>query len=105
MNKDEKYVFQSGLLYHLSVMNFNKGWRQQFHIGALRNANSKAFVELGPDAGFDSIGSGQDAQQIARFFSELASVDKLAPSIIYNNNPADNYMFAAMIGNYQDESR
>ncbi|MDR8394608.1 glucuronate isomerase [Aliifodinibius sp. S!AR15-10] len=81
-----------------------KGWVQQFHLGALRNANSRMMEELGPDTGFDSIGDYQQADAMAKFFDELDSTDQLSKTVIYNLNPSDNAIFATMIGNFNDGS-
>lgn len=99
---EQVLTFQSGMIYFLAIMNHEKNWTQQFHVGALRNTNTRLERKLGPNTGFDSIGSSQKAEQISRFFSRLDDKNQLASTIIYNNNPADNYLFAAMTGNFQD---
>ncbi len=83
-------------------MNHAKGWVQQFHFGALRNVNSRMFRALGPDTGFDTIGDWRSAEALAGFLNELDVEDRLAKTILYNLNPADNTMIAAMIANFQD---
>ena len=61
-------------------------------------------AQLGPDTGFDSIGDFPQASALGRL-SQSARSRKLAPkTILYNNNPIDNYVFATMIGNFQDGS-
>ena len=57
--------------------------------------------QLGPDTGFDSIGDFPQAQTLAAYLNRLDS-KSLPKTIIYNLNPADNYAFATMIGNFQD---
>ena len=96
--------FKSALLVFLGELNWEKGWTQQFHVGALRNNNARALRQLGPDTGWDSIGDFGQAQALARFLDRLDSQDKLTKTILYNLNPADNDVFAAMIGNFQDGS-
>jgi glucuronate isomerase len=92
------------MLFELAVMDAEKGWVQQFHLGALRNNNARMLRTLGPDTGFDSIGDKLQAAELARFLDKLDSQNKLAKTILYNVNPADNEVFATMIGNYQDGS-
>ncbi len=94
--------FRSAVLLELSKLNHKKGWTQQFHIGALRNTNKRMMLSLGPDTGFDSIGDENQAVTMARFFDTLDASNQLAKTIIYNLNPADNAVFASMIGNYND---
>jgi glucuronate isomerase len=90
------------MLYELAVMDWEKGWVQQFHIGALRNTNTRMKRTLGPDSGFDSIGDFEVARPLARFLDRLDAEDKLARTILYNLNPRDNEVLASMIGNFQD---
>jgi glucuronate isomerase len=100
----EAEEFMSALLYHLGVMYHAKGWTQQFHLGALRNNNSRMMRTLGPDTGFDSIGDWSQAAALARFMDRLDNEDKLTKTIVYNLNPRDNELMATMIGNFNDGS-
>jgi glucuronate isomerase len=92
------------ILLHVCRHYHAKGWVQQFHLGALRNNNSRMMRTLGADTGFDSIGDFPQARTMARFFDALDSSNQLAKTIIYNLNPADNELFATMIGNFNDGS-
>jgi len=96
--------FKSAMLVELAIMDWEKGWTQQFHLGALRNNNTRALRELGPDTGWDSIGDFSQARALSRFLDTLDNQNKLAKTILYNLNPADNDLFATMIGNFQDGS-
>lgn len=96
------FQFKSAMLYELAVMDWEKGWVQQYHLGALRNTNSRALRTLGPDTGFDSIGDFELARPLASFLDRLDSEGKLARTILYNLNPRDNEVLASMTGNFQD---
>lgn len=98
----EQDQFKSAMLVEFGLMNFEKGWAQQFHIGAIRNNNSRMFARLGPDTGFDSIGDFEIALPLSRFLDRLDSQGKLAKTILYNINPKDNEVLATMLGNFQD---
>jgi len=102
LQTDEIARFRSAMLYKLASMNHAKGWVQQFHFGALRNNNTRRFESLGPDTGFDSIGDGEIARPMAKFLDRLDRDGRLAKTIVYNLNPAQNDLVAAMIGNFQD---
>lgn len=102
LSKEEILKFKSAMLYEGAVMDWEKGWTQQFHYGAIRNNNTRLFNQLGPDTGFDSIGDFTVAKSMSRFFDQLDKDNKLAKTIIYNLNPKDNDMVATMIGNFQD---
>jgi len=85
-----------GKLYHAN------GWVQQFHLGPLRNNNSRLLNLLGADAGVDSIGDLPQANALSTFLNALDQNNELAKTILYNINPADNEVFAAMCGNFND---
>lgn len=104
LTEEEVLKLKSAILYDLAIMDHSKGWTQQFHLGALRNNNSRMLRQLGPDTGFDSIGDFSHAQSLSRFFDRLDSTDQLAKTIIYNLNPSDNYLIGTMIGNFNDGS-
>ena len=96
--------FKSALLIYLAEMDHEKGWTQQFHLGALRNNNSRMASSLGPDTGFDSIGDKEMARPVSRFLNSLDKTNSLPKTILYNLNPRDNYLFATMTGNFNDGS-
>jgi glucuronate isomerase len=94
--------FKSALLYEFAVMDWEKGWAQQFHLGALRNMNTRLTRTIGPDSGFDSIGDFELARPLAKFLDRLDGENKLAKTILYNINPCDNAVIATMAGSFQD---
>lgn len=98
----EVLKFKSAMMYEFALMDFERGWVQQLHLGALRNTNTRMFRLLGADTGLDSIGDFEIAIPLAKFLNRLDNESKLAKTIIYNLNPADNELFASMIGNFQD---
>lgn len=79
-----------------------KGWVQQFHLGAMRNNNSRMMQQLGPDTGFDSISDRPQAEKMAEFFDRLNATGQLAKTVIYNLHPAENEIFATMMGNFSE---
>ncbi|HBE01025.1 MAG: glucuronate isomerase [Spirochaetes bacterium GWF1_41_5] len=96
--------FKSALMREFALMDYEKGWAMQLHFGVIRNNNTRMFKMLGPDTGFDSIGHFNLAKPLARFLDSLDSAGKLPKTILYNINPADNEILAAMLGNFQDET-
>lgn len=96
--------FKSCMLYEFGRMDHSRGWTQQFHIGALRNNNTRQFNLTGPDTGFDSIGDKPIAESLSKLLDRLDSEFKLSKTILYNLNPRDNEVYATMIGNFQDRS-
>jgi glucuronate isomerase len=103
-NLEDRNKYKSAMLLALAEMDHARGWTQQFHLGALRNNNSRMKKNLGPDTGFDSIGDFEMARPLSKFLDSLDKNNRLAKTILYNLNPADNYLFASMIGNFNDGS-
>ncbi|WP_375418175.1 glucuronate isomerase [uncultured Hymenobacter sp.] len=104
LNPGERDVFKSGLLVELARLDHARGWTQQFHLGALRNTNTRLRQQVGADAGTDSIGDFSQGRHLAAFLDCLDRQNELAQTIIYNLNPADNELMASMVGNFQDGS-
>lgn len=99
---EEVLKFKSAMLFEFALWDHEKGWVQQYHLGALRNNNNRLLSQLGPDTGFDSIGDFSQAKQLSKFLNNLDSQNRLTKTILYNLNPADNELMATMIGNYND---
>ena len=97
---EEIRMFRSALMHEFAVMDYEKGWAFQMHIGAMRNNNTRAFQNLGPDSGFDSIGDWRIARPLSRFLDRLDREGKLPRTILYNLNPGDNPVIATMLGNF-----
>ena len=92
--------FKSAMLYNFSVWDYEKGWVQQYHLGALRSNNTRALKESGPDTGYDSIGDFVQGRALSKFLDRLENENKLTKTILYNLNPADNELIATMAGNF-----
>lgn len=104
LNLVEQRQFKSAMLLQFAEWDWEKGWIQQYHLGALRNNNTRMLQQLGPDTGWDSIGDFAQAVALSKFLNKLDSDNKLAKTIIYNLNPADNELMGTMIGNFNDGS-
>ena len=94
--------FRSAFLHDMAVMDANAGWAQQFHVGAIRNNNSKMFGLVGPDTGFDAIHDLPTAAAGHKFLNRLASEDKLTKTILYCLNPKDNEVMMTMDYTFND---
>jgi glucuronate isomerase len=101
---EESEKYKAAAMTEICRMNHKRGWTQQFHVGALRNNNTRMFRLMGPDTGWDSIGVSQDAFKMSKFLSNLDDTEQLAKTILYNLNPADNEMMITMAGNFNDGS-
>ncbi len=104
LSLEERKKFKSAMLVNFAEWDCEKGWVQQYHLGAIRNNNTRMLQQLGPDTGWDSIGDYSQARSLSKFLNRLDQDNKLAKTIIYNLNPADNELMATMIGNFNDGS-
>lgn len=100
----ERLKFKSALLHIFALWDHEKGWVQQYHMGALRNNNQRMNGITGPDAGWDSIGDFQHGRALSKFLNTLDATNQLTKTILYNLNPSDNELIATMAGNYNDGS-
>lgn len=100
--QEEVLKFKSAILLDFARMDHAKGWAQQFHIGAIRDNNTRMFNLLGPDTGYDAIHDVQCAAAGHKFFNTLALEDKLTKTILYNLNPKDNEVLATMAYTFND---
>ncbi len=104
ISQPENMKFKSAMLVKFALWDHEKNWVQQYHLGALRNNNSRMLKTLGADTGWDSIGDFSQGKQLSKFLDRLDSADQLAKTILYNLNPADNELVATMAGNFNDGS-
>lgn len=102
LNALEVIKLKSGLLYEFAVWDYEKGWVQQFHLGAIRNNNTRKQHQIGADAGCDSIGDFQQAKSLAKFLNRLDKNNQLTKTVLYNLNPRDNELMATMAGNFNE---
>ena len=102
VSPSEHAQFSTFMMMEFGRLDAAKGWVKQLHLGALRNNNTRLLQKLGPDTGFDSIGDFPQATALSAYLNALDQEEALPKTILYNLNPADNYVFATMIGNFQD---
>ncbi len=98
---EEHARFAAFMMLFFGRLDAEKGWTKQLHLGSLRDNNTRLLKQLGPDTGFDSIGDYPQAAALGRYLDCLDHENALPRMILYNVNPADNYVFAAMTGNFQ----
>ena len=92
------------LLNFLGSEYYERGWVMQIHIAAIRNNNSAAFKNLGPDTGFDAVHDHPAAQKLSRLLDLLNSGGKLPRTILYSLNIKDFYTLGTIMGCFQGET-
>jgi len=100
----ENLKFKSAMLHIFAIWDWEKGWVQQYHIGALRNNNKRMLETIGMNTGWDSIGDFSQSKTLAKFLGRLDMTNQLTKTILYNSNSGDNEVLATMAGNFNDGS-
>jgi len=100
----EVLQFKSAMMVEFGLMDAERGWVQQLHLGALRNNCTRLFEKLGPDIGCDSMSDLEVARPLSKFLDRLDRQGRLPKTVLYNLNPRDNAAMATMVGNFQDGS-
>jgi glucuronate isomerase len=98
----EAEAFAVRIVLHVARLNHAAGWVTQLHLGPVRDPNPRLARQLGADAGCDTIGDARQGPGLVRFLATLAAEESLGRTILYNINPADNALFAALPGSFQD---
>lgn len=101
LTKKEKEQYQTALLLHLGKEYAKRDLVMEIHYGAIRDNNTKMFDKLGPDTGYDSIGSYTPIEPVARFFDALEQEDALPKTILYSLDPNDDAQIGTLIGAFQ----
>jgi len=102
LSQKEINQFLTGLLISLGQAYYKRDWVMQYHIGALRSANSRLLRKLGINIGCDSMKDEQMAIPLAQLLDTLDQDHQLPKTILYCLNPNDNETLAAMAGNFQE---
>lgn len=106
VSHEEVAKWQGRMMTDLGRQYAKYGWTMQIHFGAVRNANSRLFSELGPDIGCDSIlDQGDVAVHLNGFLDALDGTDQLPQTILYNLNPMINDLVATTCGNFQRNNK
>ncbi len=94
--------FKSFMMLFFGRLDYSRGWVKQLHCGVIRNPNSRMMKQLGPNAGFDTIGDFTQTQALIGYLNTLDQEGHLPKTIIYNINPADNYTIGAVMSCFPD---
>ncbi|WP_108127310.1 glucuronate isomerase [Saccharospirillum mangrovi] len=103
LSSDDRAGFTTAVLLWLGQQYAERGWVMQLHLGAQRNLSQRGERTVGINSGFDAIGDVNYAQPLAQLMDALDRTNQLPRTVLYNLNPRDNEMLAALAGSFQSD--
>lgn len=92
------------LLEALMHLNTEFNWTMQFHINSIRDLNHPMFEQLGPDTGYDAVGTQPDiVANIAKLYSKAQDSNDVPKTIFYSLNDNDWMQLATLMGCFQGD--
>lgn len=92
------------LLEALMHLNTEFNWTMQFHINSIRDLNHPMFKQLGPDTGYDAVGTQPDiVANIAKLYSKAQDSNDVPKTIFYSLNDNDWMQLATLMGCFQGD--
>lgn len=104
LEEGETRQWMTWILQNVGRWNAERGWAMQFHLGALRSANTRMFEKLGPDTGFDSSLDEPLVRPLAAFLDSLDREERLPKCVFYHVSPSYLHPLATLMGSFQDGS-
>ena len=104
ITRQDEMKFKTAFLLFVGSEYAKRSWVMQLHYGCKRDNNSRMFDRLGPDTGYDCIGSSAPASQLADYLNALDRADALPKTILYSLNPNDNAAIGTILGCFQDST-
>ncbi|MCZ3394275.1 glucuronate isomerase, partial [Enterococcus faecium] len=81
-------------------------WVMQFHINSGRDLNTPMYEKLGPDTGFDSMGTQPDiVTGLQKLLTEMSTKDITPKMIFYSLNPNDWMEIATLMQSFQGKTK
>lgn len=103
LTKEEVDMYKTELMLFFAGEYQKRGWGMELHIGPIRNNNTKMFNSIGADAGFDSIGDCEIAENLSKLLDAMNLGAGLPKTVLFCLNPKDNFVLGTMIGNFQTD--
>lgn len=97
----EQDKYKGYVMIHLGKMYTKYGMVQQYHIGALRNNNKKAFALLGADTGYDASEDENVVEKLSALLSALEEADALPKTVLYTLNAKDYVALVTLMNCFQ----
>ncbi len=93
--------YRTRLLLELMRIYSEHDWVMQIHTNANRNINARGLKNLGPNTGFDAIGTDSVASPLVKLMATADTARNLPQTVLYSLNPSDWITFATILGCFQ----
>ncbi|WP_018970341.1 glucuronate isomerase [Rubritalea marina] len=90
------------ILKHIAGWNKNRGWTMQLHLGPQRGVNQAMAEQIGPDSGFDTMGSWPQTARLIEALNRFNKTGVLSKTIVYNLNPNESEALCCALQNFQN---
>lgn len=104
ISKQDVDIYKGYIVYFLLKLYAKYNIRSEIHLGSARNNNTKAFLALGADTGFDSISDASSLINLSSLLDKLNYTDSLPPIILFNLNSKMNLELITLMNSFQDSS-
>ncbi len=82
LTQDEIDQYLTMLLENLMKLNAEFNWTMQFHINSNRDLNRPMFDKIGPDTGYDAVGTQPDiVSHITKLYTKMQDTHDVPKSI------------------------
>lgn len=96
--------YKSMLLVELIKLNSEFDWTMQLHVNSVRNINLNKFKQLGPDTGYDMVGTQPDmVKNLVELYSYVSLSFNIPKTIFYSLNENDWLQLVTMMGCFQED--
>jgi glucuronate isomerase len=105
---EEADAYKTLILTSLGNLYAKKNIVMQLHLSCIRNVNTKQFIKLGVNTGYDIVNDKKLCENLSALLDLMSlsgeNADGLPKTILYSLNPKDYYPLATIMGSFQDSS-
>jgi len=103
-SKEDGDAYKTKIIVSLANFYAKRGIIMQLHLSAIRNVNTKSFIRLGPNTGYDAVHDHKLCENLSYLLNRIESQTSnpgLPKTILYSLNPKDYYPLATIMGGFQ----
>jgi len=108
VSAEEEDAYKTLILASLGNIYAKKNIVMQLHLSCIRNVNTKQFIKLGENTGYDTVNDKWLCENLSALLDlmSLSGGDSngIPKTILYSLNPGDYYPLATIMGGFQDST-